>query len=300
MFQSPPAPAPTTEPVTPDTGILTGTNGRIWTARWAPPCGAPRAIVLLHHGYAEYLGRYEHVVTALTGTGYVVHGLDHHGHGRSAGRRAATRRFDDFVDDAEALLDRARIRDPGLPVFLYGHSMGGLIATRLALRRQDDLAGLVVTGPAFRVGDDPLPVVRRLGGLLARLAPDLPMLAPVSPDVLSRDPEVGRRFAADPLCYQGRIRPGLAYAMFLAGEDTRARTADLTLPLLIFHGADDQLTSPAGSEEVHARATSPDKTFRPWPGLRHELHNEPEQAEVIAAILAWLDAHTPPPEQVAS
>jgi lysophospholipase len=87
--------------------------------------------------------------------------------------------------------------------------------------------------------------------------------------------------------------------MLLAGENTRARAADLTLPVLILHGADDKLTNPAGSEEFHARAASPDKSFRPWPGLRHELHNEPEQADVIAAILAWLDAHTPAPERLA-
>ena len=276
-----------------ETAEITATDGRrLWTGRWLPANGAPRATVLLIHGYGEHLGRYAHVVAALTAAGYAVAGVDHHGHGRSQGRRAALRRFDDYVDDAELLLDRVRARDPDLPIVAYGHSMGGLIATRLALRRQADLAGLIATSAAYRVGDAVPPFVKTAGGWLARLVPDLPVFPANTTDFLSRDPEVARLAAADPLCYQGRTRLGLAHAMLTAGLDTRARAAALTLPLLIMHGTADRLTSPRGSEEVYARAASPDKTFRAWPGCRHELHNEPEQRDVIAAILAWLDAHT--------
>jgi alpha-beta hydrolase superfamily lysophospholipase len=277
----------------PNTDELTGSGGRrLWAARWTPAAGPPRAAVLLVHGYGEHLGRYDHVVTALLDAGYVVHGLDHHGHGRSAGRRAACRRFDDYVDDAEALLDRVLTEEPGRPVVLYGHSMGGLIATRLALRRQADLAGLIATSAAYRVGDTTPAVVKTIGGALARLVPDLPVFPSNTTEVLSRDPEVARLAAADPLCYQGRTRLGFALGILTAGIDTRAHAADLTLPLLIMHGTDDRLTSPAGSKEVYDRAASVDKTFRAWPACRHELHNELDRADVVAAILAWLDAHT--------
>ena len=287
----PTTPTPTTAP-TPAIEEITGANGRrLWTARWPPATSPPRAAVLLLHGYAEHIGRYDHVVSALTTAAYAVYGLDHHGHGRSAGRRSSCRRFDDYVDDAETLLDRVLTGDPARPVVLYGHSMGGLIATRLALRRQDDLAGLIATSAAYRVGDDTSPIAKALAPVIARLLPDLPVVAPTPVDILSRDPAIGARFAADPLCYQGRTRAGLGYAMLTAGQETRARAAELTLPLLIMHGAADQLTSPAGSQEVHARAQSPAKTLRLWPDNRHELHNDLDHPAVIAAILAWLDAN---------
>jgi acylglycerol lipase len=271
---------------------ITGVHGRLWTAHWPPAASPPRAAILLVHGYAEHTGRYDHVISALTRAGYTVYALDHHGHGRSAGRRSACRRFDDYVDDAETLLGRVLAQHPDLPVVLYGHSMGGLIATRLALRRQPDLAGLIATSAAYRVGDDTAPILRAVAPLIARLLPDLPVVAPTPAGILSRDPAIDARVAADPLCYQGRTRAGLAYAMLTAGQETRARAAELTLPLLIMHGVADQLTNPAGSQEVHDCARSPDKTLRLWPDNRHELHNDLDQTDVIAAILAWLDAHT--------
>jgi len=135
------------------------------------------------------------------------------------------------------------------------------------------------------------PLVKRAGALVARLLPDLPLL-PNQPGVLSRDPEVERRFVADPHCYTGRVRAGLAHQMLLAALDAQGRLDRLTLPLLIMHGADDRLTSPAGSRLLHQRASSVDKTLVLWPGLRHEIFNEPERDQVIARLLAWLDERT--------
>ncbi len=263
---------------------------RLRTATW---CAAtvPRATIVLVHGYAEHSGRYDHLVSCLTGRGYTVAALDHRGHGESGGRRAAIRRFDDYVDDLGLLMERAAAADPDLPVILLGHSMGGLIAIRYALAHQQDLAGLVVTGPALVIDEGVSPVTKRVGALIARLAPDLPLL-PNRPGVLSRDPEVERRFAADPLCYTGRVRAGVAHQMLLAAINTEGRLDQLTLPLLIMHGADDTLTSPAGSRLLHERASSPDTTLVVWPGLRHEIFNEPERDEVIAHLLSWLDLHT--------
>ena len=291
---TPLSPATTAAPA-PEIAEVTGIDGRrLWTARWTPARPAPRAAVFLVHGYGEHLGRYDHIVPSFFDAGYAVHGHDHHGHGRSAGRRAACRRFDDYVDDAETLLAGVLARDPGRPVVLYGHSMGGLIATRLALRRQADLADLIATSAAYRVGDDTSPIAKALAPWIARLLPDLPVVAPTPAGILSRDPAVDARVAADPLCYHGRTRAGLAHGIFTAGQETRARAAELTLPLLIMHGTADRLTSPAGSEEIYSHAASSDKTLRLWPDCRHELHNDLDQAEVIAAIIAWLDAHTSP------
>ncbi len=272
---------------------ITGAGGlRLQVGRWSDPAVAARATVVLVHGYGEHIGRYEHVIAALCGAGYTVFGLDHRGHGRSGGRRAAVRRFDDFVDDLGRLFDLIVAQGPdGERRFLLGHSMGGLIATRYALGR-DDLAGLIVSGAAFTIGGELSPGRRRVSELLARLLPDLPAVASGPPGILSRDPEVERRFGADPLTYRGRVRRGMAYGMFAAGEETRARAGALSLPLLVMHGADDQLTDPAGSVAVYEAAASTDKTITLWPGLRHEIFNEPEGPEVIAAVVAWLAART--------
>lgn len=289
-------------PPAPEIVALTGRGGlRLHVAVWRPAVpddAPPRATVLLAHGYGEHLGRYAHVVAALTAGGYAVAGLDHRGHGRSAGRRADVVRFDDFVADLDLLARHARatVAPPGRPLILLGHSMGGLIAVRYALRHQADpavdLAGLALSGAALVVGGDVSPLVRRLGGVLARLAPTLPVVRAGAPGILSRDPEVERRFGLDPLTYKRPLRARLGHQLALAAADAQARLADLTLPLLVMHGDDDKLTDPAGSVLAHDLARSPDKTLRLWPGLRHELFNEPEQAEVLAYLLGWLDTRT--------
>lgn len=261
--------------------------------RWHDPARTRKATVVLVHGYAEHLGRYTHVIEALCRAGYAVVGMDLRGHGHSGGRRAAVRRFDAFVDDLDLLIEQEVRGDS--PVFLLGQSMGGLIATRCALRRTDQaglagLAGLVVSGAAFKVGGDLSGIQRWAGALLARVLPYLPVVPAPSPGMLSRDPEVGRRFVADPLTYTGRVRAAMAYGIFAAGEETRARAAALTLPLLVLHGADDTLTDPAGSIAVYRAAASADKTLKLLPGLLHEIFNEPEGPAVIAEVVSWLDA----------
>lgn len=167
--------------------------------------------------------------------------------------------------------------------------MGGLIAVRYALRHQHELAGLVLSGGALIVGER-VPVWQtRLLLLLSRLAPDLPLL-PSTPGILSRDPEVDRRVAADPLCYAGKTRLGMAREIYLAGEDARAHLAELTLPLLVMHGDADRLTSPRGSELLSQQARSTDKTLKLWPDDRHEIFNELDADMVIAFMCDWLDA----------
>ena len=279
----------------PEQEVIVGTGGvRLQTRFWRG-AAAPRAIVVVVHGYAEHLGRYNHVVNALVDRDFAVVGLDHRGHGQSDGRRAALGRggsFDWYVADLHLVIARARAAFPRLPVFLLGHSMGGLIATRYALRHQQDLAGLILSGAAIQIGDDVSPLLKRLGATIAAIAPNLPVV-PKRTGVLAGDPEVERRFRADPLCYNGGLRAGLGQAMQRAALDTQRQLDRLTLPLLVMHGADDELTNPAGSELVHARARSTDNTLRLWPGFRHEIFNEARADEVISVLLAWLAERTP-------
>ncbi|WP_029214868.1 alpha/beta hydrolase [Kallotenue papyrolyticum] len=266
-------------------------NLRIVYDVWQPLMPA-RAGIALVHGYGEHVGRYQHVITALVKHGYLVYAHDQRGHGRSAGLRAYVDRFDEYVDDLEQLVGRIRAAQPHLPLFVAGHSMGGLIATLYALRAQAELAGLALSAPALIIGADVPPLLKRLSTALARIVPRLPIVpATRSPEsVLSRDPEVQRRFDSDPLCYHGRVRPRMGYEFMQAGLRAQQRLHELRLPLLVMYGACDTFVS--GAELLYERAQSPDKTLKVWPECRHEIFNEPERNAVIAYLLSWLDART--------
>jgi acylglycerol lipase len=276
---------------------LTGTGGvRLAWWRYLPTPGRTlSAVVLLVHGYGEHQGRYAHLVARLNEQGYAVYTLDHRGHGLSTGRRALVDRFDDFVDDLRLVDNRARLAHPQLPRFVVGHSMGGLIAIRYALRYQAELRGLAVSAPAVRIGEETTPALRRLGALLARFTPSLPVMRPSAggESLLSRDPQVQTRFDADRLNYHGPVQARMGFQLLQASLDARARLEELTLPLLVMQGDADRYVVPAGASELYERARSVDKTLKWWPGCRHELFNEPEQGAVIAYLLDWLAVRRP-------
>jgi len=272
---------------------LSGAGGvRLRGDAWLPD-GPPRAVVVLAHGKDEHIGRYRHVIAALTARGYAVYAHDHQGHGKSDGPRGVIVRFDDYVDDLDLLVEHARSRQSGLPLVLLSHSMGGLIAARYALAHQAKLSALSLIGPAFLIGEDVPAWKIRMMLFLGRIAPNL-RLPPSEPGILSRDPEVERAFAADTLCHNERTRAGFARALYVAAEATRSRGNELTLPLLIMHGEADSLTSPRGSETFFQSAASADKTLKLWPDNRHEIFNDLDKESVIAFMLDWLDARLRP------
>ena len=276
--------------VTEERGELRTPDGCVLsTARWTP--SDPKGVILLVHGHAEHLGRYGHVVDALTARGYVVVGQDHRGHGKSGGERALAMRFDDYVDDFRLLAEQTRDAFPQLPVGLVGHSMGGLIAARYALRYQHDLFGVALSGAAFVVDEGTPAWQRPIAGLVARVVPKAPVPRGASEDVLSYNPAVKEAFQADPLNWHGPTRIRTAVEMVNAGEDALRRAADLTIPLLAMHGEDDRLTSQRGTIRFYEAASSPDKTLKIWPHMKHEIFNEVEGTTVIGTVCDWLDAH---------
>jgi len=261
-------------------------------AAWIP--ADPKAIAYVCHGHAEHLGRYSHVVTALTDLGYAVYGQDHRGHGRSSGPRALIMRFDTFVDDFRLLTERARQEHPGLPQVLIGHSMGGLIAVRYALRYGDDLAALVTSGPALVIAERLTHSQRWLASVLARLYPSgqLPR-GNSDEDYLTTDPDVRTQFGLDPLTHHGSPRLRTAFEMLQAGNDARTKLDRLRVPILAMHGANDTLTFPSGTRALYEHASSPDKMLKLWPGMKHEIFNEPGRREVVTFMLDWIDARVP-------
>jgi alpha-beta hydrolase superfamily lysophospholipase len=275
-------------------GTLTGARSvRLSYRTWLPDEGGgqPRAAVVLAHGYGEHIGRYGHVVGALVGHGYAVYALDHRGHGASDGARANVERFDYFVTDLDQLVELVRRAHPGLPLFLIGHSMGGLIATLYVQRYAAKVDGLVLSGVALYVERRISPLLRLCSAVLARVAPGFPIM-PLSREgesVLSSDPAVQVAFDADPLCYKGPLRVRMGYELVRAMERARRQLSAIRVPLLIMHGEEDRLVSPEGSRRLYDEAASANKTLKLWPGCRHEIFNERCKDEVIAFLCTWLD-----------
>ena len=261
----------------------------IFQQAWLPD-GDPRAAVLLVHGLGEHSGRYGHVARALVDAGYAVHALDHRGHGKSGGKRAFVKSYDELLRDLHQFRTMVEREHPGRPLVVLGHSMGGNIAMGYTLGNQDGIAALVLSGPALRVGDDFSPVQLKLFKLISRVAPGIRPQG-LSADAISRDPAVVAAYRADPLVFTGKISAGLGAALIGAMQSFPDRYDQLRLPVLVLHGTDDQLADVAGSRELEAKATNADLTAHYYDGLYHEVFNEPEQDRVLADLTSWLDAH---------
>lgn len=264
-------------------------SSRLYRQSWLPD-GDTRGAALLVHGLGEHSSRYGHVASSLTERGFALHAMDHYGHGKSDGHGGHVPRFSVFMDGVTALLDDVRKTAGDLPLFLIGHSMGGLIAARFLLTGQHEFRAAALSGPAFRSDEAPPAIVLWLNRLLSALVPTLPMIT-LDPTLVSRDRAVVEAYVGDPLVHHGKLTSRLIAEMANAMDDTLARAAEVTLPLLIMHGEADKLTAPAGSAEFHAAAGSADKTLKLYPRLFHEIFNEPERDTVLADLGTWLEAH---------
>lgn len=266
-----------------------GAGAKLHWQVWLP-ASAPSAGVVLAHGYAEHLGRYEHVAAYLTAQGIAVFALDHWGHGQSEGVPGFVPRFSAFTDGMEELLAAVEAAHPRLPLFLLGHSMGGLIAALHLATHQSHYVGAVLSGPLIIPTEAPSRLMQWISRLLSRIAPKLGVLA-LDATGVSRDPAVVAAYLADPLVYNGKVSARLAAEMFDAMARARAAAPGIVLPVLLLHGSEDRLTAPEGSRYLAAHLGSVDKTLKIYPGLYHEIFNEPEQAEVLGDVSAWVDAH---------
>lgn len=272
-----------------ETSFQTSDGLALFARRWLP-AGEPRAAVAVLHGLAEHSGRYDHLARFLTGRGIAVHAFDGRAHGRSPGANAFIPSLDRYLEDVDHFMDMVKVASGNLPLFLFGHSMGGEIATLWSIeRRPDDLAGLLLSGPAVAPGTDISPLMIRLAPLLGRLAPRLPTVK-LDSEAISRDPAVVQAYDGDPLCYRGGT-PARTGAELLQGiMRIQAGMEALHLPLLVMHGTADRLTNPAGSRQLHERAGTADKTLKLYEGFYHELINEPGKEQVMNDMLAWIEA----------
>ena len=263
-------------------------DGLDMQAREWVPGGDRRGLVVLVHGFDEHGDRYRHVGEALAAAGFAVCSYDVRGHGRSGGRRADVDRYERYLDDLGAFLGLATARHPGLPRFLYGHSLGGNQVLNFLLRRRPALAGAVVTSPWLELAVKP-PAWQVAAARVASLfLGGVALPTGMDANGISRDPAVVQAYQADPFV-GGKITPRLLVQALDAGQWALAHASELQVPLLLLHGGSDQITS-HGATQRFARAAGPLVTFRTWPDSFHELHNEPDKAEVLEAITGWLGA----------
>ena len=269
-------------------GSFAGVGGRrIFWHSWTPAEAARGAIVLVH-GVGEHSGRYEHVVARLLDEGYAVHASDHRGHGRSDGPRAFIEDMDDVVADVDTLVNRAVASHPGVPLFMLGHSMGGLISLRYALAHQERLSGLILSAALAAIESVAKPL-ELVGRALSVLAPHTPLIA-IDPSLVSRDPAVVAAYVSDPLVHHGKLPARTAAQLADAVERFPTTVGAITVPTLILYGTADGLCPPAGSDMLAQRIGSADATVKAYDGLFHEILNEPERDTVLDDIVAWLAA----------
>jgi alpha-beta hydrolase superfamily lysophospholipase len=268
---------------------LEGVGGlKIFTRNWRPESRKARGVVVLVHGFNSHSGYYQWAAEQLVARDLAVYALDLRGRGRSDGERFYVQKFADYVSDVDSLITHAKSRDPDLPVYLLGHSAGGVVACLYALEHQSQLAGLISESFAHEVPapDFALAVLKGL----SHVAPHAHVVRLKNED-FSRDPRVVAQMNEDPLIAHEAQSTQTMAELVRADERLKKEFPQIELPLLILHGTADKATKPAGSKRFHEMAGSKDKTLKLYDGHYHDLLNDLDKQVVMNDILRWLDAH---------
>jgi lysophospholipase len=267
-----------------------GADGLLLTRQMWRPEGEPTAVLAVVHGYGEHGGRYGGLAGEMAARGYAVHVYDLRGHGRSGGRRGHLGRFTDYLDDTAVFLDAVRREQPGRPVYLLGHSLGGLIVTAYVEDRPADaLAGLVLSSPFLRLGMPVPPLKLGAARLLSLVAPTVNVGNTVDAAALSHDEDVVRAYGTDPLNHHVATARWVAEVV-AAQSAALSAAARIRLPLLLLYGAADTIADPRAALELFEGVASRDKTAHAYKGYFHEIFNETGRGTVIADLVAWLGA----------
>ncbi len=247
-----------------------------------------KATLVIVHGYAEHSSRYDQAAAFFNDNGITVKTFDLRGHGQSDGPAAYVNNFDEFLDDLDEFWKVEGLAKLDQPVFLLGHSMGGLIVANYCLKRKPKLSGVLLSAPALKISDDVSPVLQKISGVIASIAPKLPTIK-LDSKAVSRDPEVVSKYESDALNYRGGTKARMGSEILKATKFVQSNMHKFDLPFIVMHGTADKLTDPLGSQQIHQRASSKDKTLKLWKGLYHEIMNEPEKEQVLQLMLDWIE-----------
>jgi len=255
---------------------------------WSPTKTKTRGVLVVMHGLKDHSSRYADFAHELNASGYAVYAFDMRGHGYSSGDRVAVLLFDDYVMDLDIFLHRVGVQESA-PMFLFGHSMGGAIATLEEIEYRPDIRGLVLSGAALDSGVSGFTI-----GLTKATAAALPDFDVFNLDLsdFSRDPAVVDAARRDPLVYQSAAPAHTAAELLRAIHRIQDGMSSIDVPLLVLHGKADRVTPPDGSRMLYARAKSTDKTLTLYGKMFHDLLHEPEHEQVTHDIIAWMNART--------
>ncbi len=249
----------------------------------------PIGRVILIHGICEHSGRHFNTIRHLTSNSFEVIRFDLRGAGESKGRRQWVDKFEQYIDDVLRVYEWA-LNLPKLPIFLLGHSMGGLIAIYFASRYNEKLNGLVLSAPANIAGNELSRVTIAIGKILSIVFPKLYFPSKIS-DFLTNDPKVIEAYKKDPLSYHGNtLRQGKE--VLEAMKTVEAKSTKIFCPVLIFHGSNDKIVKPQGSFNIFMKLGSKDRTMHFIPHGYHELHNDTEKNHYLTLLLNWLKKHS--------
>jgi alpha-beta hydrolase superfamily lysophospholipase/uncharacterized protein YbjT (DUF2867 family) len=266
-----------------------GSQGlQMFLRSWRPP-SKPRGVVVIVHGLMAHSGLYEWVADNLVKSDLAVYALDLVGHGKSEGEPYFTETVDRYVEDVAKVVEIAKQRDPGLPVFMIGHSAGGVVSCTYALDHQQEIAGLVCESFAHEVPAPDFELALLKG--LSRIAPHLHVFRLKDED-FSRDPKFVEKMKADPLVHHMAYPSSTVAALVRTDERLKQEFPKITLPVLIVHGTADKVTKPSGSQHFYERAGSSDKTLKLYEGHYHDLLNDVGKAVVMADITEWITSHS--------
>jgi len=259
-------------------------GGRLHVHSWEPE--TPRGAVIIFHGLGDHAGRFDKVGRALAGRGLAAHALDLPGHGRSDGPRGHIRSWRDLRESVDRLVERVSPPDGGRPLLALGHSMGALVALDWMYRNPGRVRALVLSAPPFELAMKPLVFKVWLARLAERLVPALTQDDQIPPSLLSRDPEVIRAHRADPLVHR-RVSARFYVEYLRTRTALAARAPELPVPTLVIQGGSDPVASAPAAERWAHRTPRGLTTIRVFPGLLHEVLNEPEGPAILEDVVAW-------------
>jgi len=253
---------------------------------WMPQTNC-KAVVALVHGLGEHSGRYAHVADFFTQAGYAMSGFDLRGHGKSGGARGHAPNFEFLMGDIDRYLQQIGQKFPALPIFLYGHSLGGILVLNYVLRRNPRLAGVISTAAGLRTALEEQRMKLALVNTLASIFPTLSIPSGLDATQLSRDQRVVQAYQADALVHD---RGTLIFAkeVFQAARWALLHASEFNLPLLVMHGTGDGIAYVSGSQDF-ANQLQQGVVIQLWEGFYHELHNEPEKTTVLNFMLDWME-----------
>jgi alpha-beta hydrolase superfamily lysophospholipase len=261
-------------------------NGQVLRGIIKSPGDNVRAVILLVHGLGDHIQRFSQWIDMFQGSGIGFLGVDLPGHGRSDGKRGNIKNYSLTGEMLDIMIDEYKKTFPGIPVFLYGQSLGGGIVLEYILRKNPEITGAIVTSPWLRLSFEPDRIKLMLVRVLKNLLPSMIQPSGLIVSHISHDKVVVDNYVSDPLVHN-KISVSLFHSAISAAGYSLNNAENLKVPLLLMHGSDDLITSPGGSLELASKTKMAE--LKIWDGGYHELHNEPFKDEVFSYIVKWIE-----------